>query len=90
MYELLKGARIIDLTTTYLGPYATQWLGDMGADVIKVEALTGDVGRSPLPSRSPDMGAGFINSNRNKRVSRARKTYRKCASRQADRTAARA
>ena len=39
----------------------------MGADVIKVEALTGDVGRSPLPSRSPDMGAGFINSNRNKR-----------------------
>ena len=67
MYELLKGTRIIDLTTTYLGPYATQWLGDMGADVIKVEALTGDVGRSPLPSRSPDMGAGFINSNRNKR-----------------------
>ena len=67
MYELLKDARIIDLTTTYLGPYATQWLGDMGADVIKVEALTGDVGRSPLPSRSPDMGAGFINSNRNKR-----------------------
>jgi crotonobetainyl-CoA:carnitine CoA-transferase CaiB-like acyl-CoA transferase len=67
MYELLKGARIIDLTTTYLGPYATQWLGDMGADVIKVEPLSGDVGRSPLPSRSPDMGAGFINSNRNKR-----------------------
>jgi crotonobetainyl-CoA:carnitine CoA-transferase CaiB-like acyl-CoA transferase len=67
MYELLKGARIIDLTTTYLGPYATQWLGDMGADVIKIEALTGDVGRSPLPSRSPDMGAGFMNANRNKR-----------------------
>src|SRR5215510_1900091 len=67
MYELLKGTRIIDLTTTYLGPYATMLLGDMGADVIKVEALTGDVGRSPLPSRSPDMGAGFINSNRNKR-----------------------
>ena len=51
MYELLKGTRILDLTTTYLGPYATQFLGDMGADVIKVEALTGDVGRSPLPSR---------------------------------------
>lgn len=67
MYELLKGTRILDLTTTYLGPYATQLLGDMGADVIKVEALTGDVGRSPLPSRSPDMGAGFINANRNKR-----------------------
>jgi crotonobetainyl-CoA:carnitine CoA-transferase CaiB-like acyl-CoA transferase len=67
MYELLKGTRIIDLTTTYLGPYATQLLGDMGADVIKIEALGGDVGRSPLPSRSPEMGAGFINSNRNKR-----------------------
>ena len=67
MYELLKGARIIDLTTTYLGPYATQWLGDMGADIIKIEALSGDVGRSPLPSRSPDMGAGFMNANRNKR-----------------------
>ena len=67
MYELLKGTRILDLTTTYLGPYATQFLGDMGADIIKIEPLTGDVGRSPLPSRSPDMGAGFINANRNKR-----------------------
>jgi crotonobetainyl-CoA:carnitine CoA-transferase CaiB-like acyl-CoA transferase len=65
MYELLKGTRIIDLTTTYLGPYATMLLGDMGADVVKVEPLSGDVGRSP--SRSPDMGAGFINANRNKR-----------------------
>jgi len=67
MYELLKGTRIVDLTTTFLGPYATQLLGDMGADVVKVESLSGDVGRSPKPSRHPDMGAGFINSNRNKR-----------------------
>src|SRR5580765_1704359 len=66
MYDLLKGIRIVDLTTTYLGPYATQFLGDMGADVIKVEPLDGDVGRSPRPSRSPDMGAGFLNTNRNK------------------------
>ena len=67
MYPLLNGIRIIDFTTTYLGPYATQFLGDMGADVIKVEPLDGDVGRSPRPSRSPDMGAGFLNTNRNKR-----------------------
>src|SRR5262249_42926027 len=67
MYELLKDIRIIDLTTPYLGPYATQLLGDMGADVIKVESLAGDVGRSPRPGRSPEMGAGFLNSNRNKR-----------------------
>ena len=67
MYEVLKDIRIIDLTTTYLGPYATQFLGDMGADIVKVEPLDGDVGRFPRPSRSPDMGAGFLNTNRNKR-----------------------
>src|SRR5215472_316505 len=66
MFELLKDIRIVDLTTTFLGPYATQLLGDMGAEVLKVEPIAGDVGRSPRPSRHPEMGAGFLNSNRNK------------------------
>ena len=67
MYELLRGVKLVDLTTTYLGPYATMLLGDLGADVVKVESLDGDVGRNPGPSRHGDMGAGFINTNRNKR-----------------------
>src|SRR5436853_4243628 len=67
MYDLLKGTRIVDLTAIYLGPYATQFLGDMGADVLKIEPPGGEVGRSPHPGRSPQMGAGFLNTNRNKR-----------------------
>ena len=67
MYELLRGVKVVDLTTTYLGPYATLHLGDLGAEVIKVEPLEGDVGRTPGPARSAKMGAGFLNTNRNKR-----------------------
>ncbi len=67
MYPLLKGLRIVDITTIVLGPYATQILGDLGAEIIKIEALEGDMNRSTPPHGAPGLGAGFANNNRNKR-----------------------
>lgn len=67
MYPLLKGLRIVDITTIILGPYATQVLGDLGADIIKIEALEGDMNRSTPPHGAPGIGAVFANNNRNKR-----------------------
>jgi crotonobetainyl-CoA:carnitine CoA-transferase CaiB-like acyl-CoA transferase len=63
----LAGIRVIDITTVVLGPYASQVLGDMGADVIKVETISGDTTRHIGPSRTAGMGSYFAALNRNKR-----------------------
>ena len=67
MYPLLKGLRIVDITTIILGPYATQILGDLGAEIIKIETPDGDMNRTTPPHGAPGIGAVFANNNRNKR-----------------------
>ncbi|MDG2421335.1 MAG: CoA transferase [Gammaproteobacteria bacterium] len=66
MFNILNGIRVLDLTTVVLGPFATQILGDFGAEVIKIENLDGDMMRAVRPGSSDEMGAGFVNCNRNK------------------------
>jgi crotonobetainyl-CoA:carnitine CoA-transferase CaiB-like acyl-CoA transferase len=63
----LSGVRIIDCTTVVLGPWAAQQLGDLGADVIKIEPPEGDTTRQLGPMRNPQMGAFYLAVNRNKR-----------------------
>ena len=63
----LAGVRIVDLSINVLGPLATQILGDMGADIIKVETPRGDDNRRTGPTRGKDMAAMFLTFNRNKR-----------------------
>ncbi|SPB14583.1 acetyl-CoA acetyltransferase [Caballeronia novacaledonica] len=63
----LNGVRIVDLTTVLMGPYATQILGDLGADIIKVEPPAGDNVRGLGPKRNEGMSGIFLHVNRNKR-----------------------
>ena len=63
----LNGYKVIDASSVLMGPYASQWLGDLGAEVIKVEAPAGDSTRQTGPGTEPGMGAVFLGTNRNKR-----------------------
>jgi crotonobetainyl-CoA:carnitine CoA-transferase CaiB-like acyl-CoA transferase len=63
----LDGVRVVDLTSNFMGPYASLLLADMGADVAKVESPQGDTTRGVGPARHPGMGVIFLHLNRNKR-----------------------
>src|SRR5690554_7382682 len=63
----LAGVRVMDLSSVVMGPYATQILGDLGADLIKIEPPSGDNLRAVGPMRNPGMGALYLHLNRNKR-----------------------
>ena len=62
-----SGITVLEFGSIVFAPLATQHLGDMGADVIKIEPPEGDMARWIGPHRSPGMGALFLNCNRNKR-----------------------
>ena len=66
MYPLLAGLRIVDITTIVLGPLATQILGDLGAEVIKIETVDGDMNRYTPPTAGAGLAALYVNNNRNK------------------------
>ena len=63
----LSGLRVVDLTNIIMGPFTTQLLGDLGADVIKVEAPEGDITRDIGVAHSNKMSSVFLGVNRNKR-----------------------
>ena len=63
----LKGIKIIDASSILMVPYCTRLLADMGAEIIKIEALEGDNTRYNGPSNNESMSAVFLNINRNKK-----------------------
>jgi crotonobetainyl-CoA:carnitine CoA-transferase CaiB-like acyl-CoA transferase len=63
----LDGIRILDLTSVVMGPFATQQLGDLGADVILVESLTGSTNRRMGPGTHTQFSGTALNLLRNKR-----------------------
>ncbi|MBH0311858.1 CoA transferase, partial [Alcaligenes faecalis] len=62
----LAGYKVIDLTTFLSGPFCTQVLGDLGAEVVKIEAPEGDSSRSIPPHFVGEDSAYYLSINRNK------------------------
>ena len=68
MSRPLEGIKVLDLSKVLAGPLCAQYLGDLGAEVIKVEAVgQGDETRGWPPFPAPGLGTVFLSANRNKR-----------------------
>jgi crotonobetainyl-CoA:carnitine CoA-transferase CaiB-like acyl-CoA transferase len=63
----LAGVRVVELGTTFMVPYATELMAQMGAEVVKVEPLTGDIIRWVGDTTGTGVGPVFMNANRGKR-----------------------
>src|ERR1700686_1788850 len=63
----LQGLRVLDMTQVLSGPYCTQILADLGAEVIKLEPPHGDLPRTMQPHFIGDDSVYFVSLNRNKR-----------------------
>lgn len=63
----LAGVRVLDFSDYVIGPFCTWILGDMGADIVKVERMAGDTLRHTGPRRHHGMSSQFLGINRSKR-----------------------